>query len=403
MNIRTYLGSFPKPVLLLVLATMVESTGRFMVVPYLSLHLRGEGISLGVLGLVLAASPVASVIFGVWGGALSDRWGRQPVQLIGVWSSALALFGFAFAGKLPVLLAALNFLNGMTRTFYRPATSAAIADFSPPLKRSEAFALNRIALNAAFGWGPLLGVAVFSWSPRAGFLIGGAVNLLAGIFIATTVPESLPPERRTKKPDTGIGIQEWRTILTDGVFWAWILGMALITGAYDLIQSFLPLHLADQGVPLWVYGSLLTLNALVCVFGQLPVSRLLRSAPISSVSFLSKIGYALGFLALAYLRSPWLLVAAMLVLSIAEICGAAVQVRFLPERALTHLLGRYHGLFTITEIGRAFSALFAGLLMERSGGSSVFVAAAILSLLGGVVLYFAGVGHERGSTDNPIG
>ena len=225
MNIRAYLRSFPKPVLLLVLATMVESTGRFMVVPYLSLHLRSEGISLGVLGLVLAASPVASVIFGVWGGALSDRWGRRPVQLIGVWSSALALFGFAFAGKLPILLAALNFLNGMTRTFYRPATSAAIADFSPPLKRSEAFALNRIALNAAFGWGPLLGVAAFSWSPRAGFLIGGAVNLLAGIFMP---PPSPNRSRRNGGPKNRIpesafrnGAQSSPTASSGHGSWAW--------------------------------------------------------------------------------------------------------------------------------------------------------------------------------------
>lgn len=142
-----YLASFPRPVWYLVAATFVESCGRFMVIPYLSLYMRDVGVGLGTLGLVLGAAPVANVVFGAWGGQLSDRWGRKPVQILGVTASGLSMFGFAFAGPRPVFLAVLNFMNGMTRTFYRPATSAALSDLCPPERRSEAFALNRIALT----------------------------------------------------------------------------------------------------------------------------------------------------------------------------------------------------------------------------------------------------------------
>jgi MFS family permease len=407
---RSYLLGFPKPARLLLVATLVESTGRFMVVPYLSLHLRAEGVGLGTLGLVLGASPVAAVIFGAWGGALADKWGRKPVQALGVWLSGGALIGFAFAGARPWLLALLNFLNGMTRTFYRPATSAALADFCPAERRAEAFALNRVALNAAFGWGPLLGVAAFAWSPRIGFLIGGCLNLAVGLFIVAAVPESLKRPRREPVPGQAAAAaaarrdrraearaasrREWRTVLGDRIFWVWILGMTAVVGAYDLIQTFLPLHLADRGVPLWVYGALLSVNALVCVFGQLPVSRLLRRAPIGPIAGLSKIGYALGFLGFVAGRSPAALIAAMLVLSTGEIIGAAVQTRFLPERAPSGLLGRYHGVQTVTELGRSFVAPLAGLAMARWGGGVVFVGAALLSLAGGLALATAGKSHD---------
>ncbi len=435
-RLHAYVASFPRSVWLLTAATMVESTGRFMVVPYLSLYMKDKGISLGALGLVLGSAPVASVLFGALGGQLSDHLGRKPVQILGVCTSALAMFGFAFAGGNVYLLAVLNFMNGMTRTFYRPATNAALADLCPPGRLSEAFALNRIALNAAFGWGPLLGVAIFAVMPRAGFIVGGALNLAVGLFLALAVPESAPTvaERglglfrhrpashlanraasRLASHETtavagipgempaGVSLdtqtesrrrEALRTIAGDAVFWVWMAGMTLVWGAYDLIQSFLPLHMRAQDLPLWLYGSLLSINALVCVLGQLPVSRALRVAPIAPAAGLSKLLFALGFVGFAFLSSPAALMGSMLVLSLGEIFGSAVQSRFVPEHARPDLLGRYMGLTTMSELGRAIVAPAAGFLMQAAGGEGVFVMAAALCLGGGLLLWLAGKARD---------
>jgi MFS family permease len=403
---RAYAAGFPMPIWFLVAATTIEATGRFMVVPYLSLFLHGKGVSLGVLGLVLASGPVASVMFGAFGGHLSDRWGRKPVQILGVALSGTALIGFAFAGSNPLVLALLNFLNGMTRTFYRPATSAAIADFCPPERRSEAFALNRIAINAAFGWGPLIGVALFAASPKAGFLIAGMVNLCLGFYLALVVPESHIPARRSAGKDPGTGAlqarkgqawAEWREVLSDRGFWMWNIGMMCVWGAYDLIQSFLPLHLIARGIPLFAYGMLLTTNALVCVVGQLPASRAMRISRIGPITFWSKIGYAAGFAGFAFLHSPWALVFAMFVLSMGEIIGSGVQSRYIPERAPQRLLGRYLGLSTVNEFGRAIVAPAAGFVMQAFGGEVVFLGAGLLSLIGGALAW---KGAEAGDLDS---
>ncbi len=404
-----YLRGFPRAVWLLIAATFVESMGRFMVVPYLSLYMRDHGISLGTLGIVLGAAPVANVLFGAWGGQLSDKWGRKPVQILGVGLSGLAMYGFAFAGAAPIMLALLNFLNGMTRTFYRPATNAALADLCPAERRSEAYALNRIGLNAAFGLGPVLGVAVFQAAPRAGFILGGTLNLLVGLYIALAIPESAPDSlARKAKASRGAPNRDatgakgriarrgsLRLIASDSGFWVWTLGMTLVWSAYDLIQSFLPLHLRDSGVSLWAYGAVLTTNALICVFVQLPVSRLLRTAPFAPHASLSKLLFALGFAGFAFLRSPYLIVAAMLILSLGEVWGSAVQVRYVPEHARPELLGRYMGLSMASELGRAVCAPVAGFLMAARGGASVFVMAAGLALGGGALLYLAGSWQDR--------
>jgi len=389
---------------------MVESTGRFMVVPYLSLYMHGAGVSLGALGLVLAASPVASVAFGAWGGHLSDKWGRKPVQVVGVCLSGLAMFGFAFAGDTVWLLALLNFLNGMTRTFYRPATNAALSDHCPADRRSEAFALNRIALNAAFGWGPLIGVALFAAAPKAGFFAAGALNLAVGLFLALVVPESAPlvlarrsaaapapgaesrpAARAADRASSGAAVAE---ILRDGVFWLWMAGMSLTWGAYGLIQDWLGVFLKEGGQEGWVYAGILFVNSLVCVFGQLPASRLLRVARIGPPAGLSKLAFAAGFLGFAFLGSPVPLLLSMFTLSVGEIWGSAVQSRFVPEHARPELLGRYMGLTTVSELGRALVSAVAGFLMQAAGGRAVFVMAAGVSLAGGALMWLAGAAHD---------
>lgn len=420
-----YLGSFPKAVWLLVLATVIESTGRFMVVPYLSLYLRGSGVSLGALGLVLGTAPLASVVFGAWGGHLSDSWGRKPVQILGVALSGLALFGFAFAGTDVRVLAFLNFLNGMTRTFYRPATSAALADHSPADRRAETFALHRIAINAAYGWGPIIGVAIFATSPRAGFVAAGVLNLLVGVFIAFAVPESAAGRRSANRRNAGPAApleatdrmgsdpvakgraghgmvakalarhEVLRDILADRVFWLWTLGMVLAWGAYGLIQSFLPLHLEERGIGLWTYGAALAVNALVCVFVQLPVSRRLRVARIGPSAGGSKLAFAAGFLGFAFLTESWAILAAMFVLSLGEVWGSAVQNRFVPEHVDPSRLGLFLGLGVVTELGQAVVAPAAGFAMQAWGGRAVFSGAAVLALAGGACLYLAGCRHDR--------
>jgi len=410
---RAYLAGFPRPVWYLIAATFVESCGRFMVIPYLSLYMSDVGISLGTLGLVLGAAPVANVVFGAWGGQLSDKWGRKPVQILGIAASGLSMFGFAFAGPRPVLLAVLNFMNGMTRTFYRPATSAALSDHCPPERRSEAFAFNRIALNAAFGLGPVAGVVLFQTSPRTGFLLGGLLNLAVGLYIALVVPESAPARIgsaprgdrpiesvdiravQSKAGDRAAGQAAWVEIARDTGFWVWTAGMTLVWGAYDLIQSFLPLHFRATGIPLWIYGALLSLNAFVCVTAQLPVSRLLRTAPIAPPAAWSKAAFAAGFVGFAFLRSPAFLLSSMLVLSLGEVWGSAVQVRYIPEHAWPAFLGRYMGLSMVSELGRAIAAPAAGFLMGAAGGEAVFLMAAAFSAGGGALLYVSGRAQDR--------
>ena len=266
--------------------------------------------------------------------------------------------------------------------------------------------------------GPVLGVAIFQTRPLAGFVIAGCINLAVGLYIALAVPESAPGHRKSDRLATShaatvsiglgqpagepvssssrpAGASAWREIARDGGFWVWTAGMMFVWGAYDMIQSFLPLHLQDRQGALWAYSAILTTNALICVFLQLPFSRRLRVAPFARAAGLSKLPFALGFIGFAVFRLPALLIMSMVILSLGEVWGSAVQVRFIPEHARPALLGRYMGLSMVSELGKAFASPAAGFLMAATGGTTVFFMAAGMTLVGGLLLFFAGRAQDR--------
>jgi MFS transporter, DHA1 family, tetracycline resistance protein len=118
--------------------------------------------------------------------ALSDKYGRRPLLLLGFCGLALNFFATAFATSLWMLVASRIVGGGMQAN--ASVAQAYVADISTPEERTKRFG----ALGAMFGIGCTLG-AINVQLPF--FVAGGLalVNLLYGVLV---LPESLPPEKR---------------------------------------------------------------------------------------------------------------------------------------------------------------------------------------------------------------
>jgi len=251
-----YIKTFNKVVWLLVFATFIESFGRFLVIPYLSIFLAKKGVSLTSIGAVIGVGPLAAVIFSLIGGHLSDTLGRKPVQIIGVLLSGISFLGFALSGQNLILLAIFNFLTTMTRTFYRPAVNAAIADITPPHKRSEAMSLSRVSINLAYGLAPVLGVYLANQDKPIAFILGAILSIIVALFIAVVIPETAIGLKKEKRNEDSVEIDKnnfdkntfniYKKILLDRSFLLWNISNILLVGVYNYISSFLPIVITKK-------------------------------------------------------------------------------------------------------------------------------------------------------------
>lgn len=150
------------------------------------------------LGAMLVSYGSMQFLFAPLLGALSDRFGRRPVLLLGIFGLGMMFLVPALSSSLPVIL--LSRVLGGTCSANIAVAQAYIADVTPKEKRAEAFGMMGACFGIGFILGPMIGGILGETDVRLPFMLSAAlacVNFLYGLFI---LPESLSEANR--KPIT---------------------------------------------------------------------------------------------------------------------------------------------------------------------------------------------------------
>ncbi len=148
----------------------------------------------GWMGVLVASFAATQFLAAPVLGALSDRFGRRPVILLSVAGLGanyvvLALapsIGWLFLGRLMAGATSANI----------SATTAYIADLTPPEKRAARFGLVGATFGLGFVLGPALGGLLGAYGLRMPFEVAAGLAGANALFGLAMLPESLPPERR---------------------------------------------------------------------------------------------------------------------------------------------------------------------------------------------------------------
>lgn len=127
-------------------------------------------------------------------GALSDRFGRRPVLLLGFAGLALSFFVTAIATALWMLVVVRLFSGAMQSNI--SIANAYVADITPPEERARRFGLLGAMFGVGFILGPVIGGLLGDVDVRLPFVVAGCMALLNGAYGWFVLPESLPPDRR---------------------------------------------------------------------------------------------------------------------------------------------------------------------------------------------------------------
>jgi DHA1 family tetracycline resistance protein-like MFS transporter len=150
----------------------------------------------------------AQVLFATCGGAmsflagpvlglLSDRFGRRPILLIGLFGLGLDFLFMAFAPSLAWLFVG-RLISGATSGVFSTA-NAYVADVTAPENRARAFGWMGSAFTVGFLAGPAIGGLLGQFDLRWPFMAGAALTLANAAYGLFVLPESLAPENRTPR------------------------------------------------------------------------------------------------------------------------------------------------------------------------------------------------------------
>lgn len=343
------LRRFPRPVWLLFLGTFINKFGTF-VIPFLALHLTRLGYSARQAGLCVGAYGAGHVAASILGGHLADTIGRRPTIAAAMFGGAACMLALSQATSLPVILA-VSFAVGLAGEFYKPASSALLADLVPEADRVTAYAAYRFSINAGWAIGPatagLLARSSYLWL----FVGDAATSVTFGLIALWFLPRSKPAASRSwdfAREALRSVAAAIRVAQSDRRFLR-LVGASLAIGMVFL-QMPTTLGLAVQAAghdPAW-YGFILAINGAVVVLLELPLSTWTRQLPPTRAIAAGFTLIGLGMGSYAWAESVWQFAAGMVVFTLGEILSMPIAMAYAARLAPAEMRGRYLGLYGLT-------------------------------------------------------
>ena len=171
-------------------AGLVNNLNDGMAWGLLPLVFAAAGISIGRIGILAAIYPA------VWGlgqlatGAWSDRVGRKPLIVAGMWTQAVAIGLIAIGEEFAMWAAAMALLGIGTALVY-PTLLAAVGDVAHPLWRASAVGVYRLWRDAGFAVGALLtGIIADLIDPQAAIWTVALLTAGSGAIVAIRMRET---------------------------------------------------------------------------------------------------------------------------------------------------------------------------------------------------------------------
>ena len=248
----------------------VDQFGSGLVYPFATIYFYlAVGIPLAVVGLGLLVNNVATATGTALGGYLADRYGRKPVMIASMALSAVTLSTYAFVASGPEFVA-VSAVAGLTLGLYAPAGQAYLAEVVEETDRDRAFALLKVARNAGFGLGFVVGGLLYTTVHVAVFLADGATAGLFALVIVIFLPRIHEGAHGVSLTDS---VVDWRRAVTRPRILS-LGGLNLLFAVlYVQMQATVPIVATKTlGLSSAALGTLYVLNPLVVVLFQLPLA-----------------------------------------------------------------------------------------------------------------------------------
>ena len=158
-----------------------------LLIPIIALYAYELGASVGIIGLIIGLYSLTNTPANILFGRLIDRIGYKVPLIVGLIGDALSMFCYPLC-RLPIHLASLRTIHGISGGLIGPATMSVTADYSDKTQKGRAMGFYGMSLATAtlVGYG-LSGVIVSRLGYQALFIFG-AIMLVIGAVLSFLLP-----------------------------------------------------------------------------------------------------------------------------------------------------------------------------------------------------------------------
>lgn len=379
---RDTTGGLPATFWFLWTGSLISRLGSFVLV-FLAIYLTSvRGFSESQAGLVLGLWGAGGAAGTLTGGVLVDRWGRRPTLLTAHLGAAALLLALGFARNL-WLVAAGALLLGFFSEAARPAFGAMMIDVVPARDRLRAFSLNYWAINLGFACSAVLAGFAAEVNYLLLFLVNAATTVITALIIYIKVGETRAPAAAARLGAvTGPSAGGLRTVLADRVYLAFVTLNVLLALIFMQHVSMLPIAMEQDGLSPATFGTVIALNGVLIVSGQLFVPRIIQGRNRSRVLALAALITGAGFGLTAFADAAWFYALTVLIWTLGEMLNSPSNSTLIAELSPEALRGRYQGVFSLSWSLAGFAApILGGLVWERAGDGVLWLGCAVLAVV----------------------
>jgi DHA1 family multidrug resistance protein-like MFS transporter len=291
---------------ILAFSLSVVMVGFGMVIPVFPFLIDKLKASGSALGLLVATSALTEFLFGPIWGSISDRVGRKPILMIGMFGYALSMFLFGIANQLWMLIA-FRALSGILSSATVSTTMAYIGDSTSEKARGGGMGLLGAVAGAGTVIGPGIGGLLASGSLSTPFFVSAILALLSVALVAFFLPESLPMEERSLQEQKIrlISFAELWRALTGPIGLLLLIAFLATFGTSNFESVFGLYMLKKLGYGPEQVGGILTLMGAIALIGRGALTGVVtghwgESTVIKASLIASAVGFCLLLLATSY-------------------------------------------------------------------------------------------------------
>jgi MFS transporter, DHA1 family, multidrug resistance protein len=181
------------PILFAVMFLVMVGFG--IIIPVMPFYAEELGASPTQLGLLMAVYSLMQLFFAPLWGRISDKIGRKPVIMIGIFGLAVSFFLMGLSTSLWMLFVA-RIIGGALSAANMPTVMAYVADITSHENRSKGMGMIGASVGLGFIFGPAIGGIFSQESLHIPFFIAGVSSILTFFLVMLVLKESLTIDKR---------------------------------------------------------------------------------------------------------------------------------------------------------------------------------------------------------------